>query len=172
MKITDKLMRSVDKLHSIVSKAVKGDLPGHEFHGNQWTEEQGGRGLELGFKPGQEADDESVGNFLDSLSDNATASEEEVGNALTRKDLYRNIIKEDDGKIIGAVAYAVSRGIASIHHMGSLQKGIGRRMMNKLKNNYYKIIAKDVRDEARGFYENQGFRNSRFGDSNDMVWER
>jgi hypothetical protein len=62
---TSHLLELIERAEALVATldaSFKGDLPGHEFHGNQWTEGGGGGG-DSGSSVGRSRIDRGEGDF-------------------------------------------------------------------------------------------------------------
>lgn len=139
---------------------MAGDVAGHEFRGNQWTH----------FNAGEETSNHpAVQKQFDGMESGELDSEghNEIGNVMSRDDLQKEV-KIKDGKIVGAVGYRLSKigKNLSIHHMGSVEKGTGTEMVNKLREKFpdRNVIARDVKTSAIGFYKKLGFQHDQGDD--------
>jgi SPP1 gp7 family putative phage head morphogenesis protein len=126
----------------------------------------------LGSMSGPNDSDDSADKFMERIDageGEGDARYQEIGAALT--DEHPKILVKSKGSVVGAASYQSNKGIATIHQLGSIQKGSGSVLVRQLQNKHRRVIAKTVREEARTFYEKLGFRPSRIS-PNDMVWDR
>lgn len=130
-----------------------------------------GGGQDNSCSPTSTPSEEDTGNFLERIEsgelDDSDPRVSEIGAALTDEH-SKSVAKDSSGKIVAAISYRKGKFATEIHQLGSLQKGLGRTLIDRLGPG--KLIAKTVRDEARGFYERLGFRPSR-QNPEDMVRE-
>ena len=90
----------------------------------------------------------------------------EMGTAIT--DEHKKIFAVKGDKLVGVMSYKLSKtGKHELVQVGSIEKGAGGTLVRELQRKGKPIIARTVRDEARGFYEKMGF--TKFAGS-DMIW--
>ncbi len=112
----------------------------------------------------------SAQEFMDELEESESSDSRvtEIGVALT--DEHEKLVVEAGGKLAAVASISqAANGTVDLWHLGSLQKGAGKQILDKLKAKYQRIVARTVVEDAIGFYEKMGFKRL---SGNDWVWDR
>lgn len=75
------------------------------------------------------------------------------------------LVSMEDNQLFGSLSYELNNGLLSLNHLGSLQRGTGRALIEKLESMRPNKIILSSRQEAFGFYTKLGFsKGERYGD--------